>query len=98
MLRGRSPESSLPSEHQAAFRDHRRWPAREPPRLWSAEPEKVHHDRVLEDPSERAPWSVRTAAYYYSLDNADDREIISYHWHPESQSPIQFPHPHLGPG
>lgn len=57
----------------------------------------VHHYRVLEDPHERGPWKVSTAAYYYSLDDADGQEIISYHWHPQSRSPIRFPHLHVGP-
>ena len=58
----------------------------------------VHHYRVVEDPGEGGPWKVRTAAYYYPLHDSNDQEVISYHWHPESQSPVQFPHLHLGPG
>ena len=58
----------------------------------------VHHYRVVEDTGARGLWKVRTAAYYYSLDDFNEREVISYHWHPEGQSPIRFPHLHLGPG
>jgi hypothetical protein len=58
----------------------------------------VHHYRVAEASGERSPWKVRTAAYYYSLDDFNEREVISYHWHPEGQSPIRFPHLHVGPG
>lgn len=58
----------------------------------------AHHYRIIQAPDERGPWKVGTAAYFYSLDDASDQEVISYHWHPEGQSPIQFPHLHLGPG
>lgn len=58
----------------------------------------AHQYRVVETPGERGPWKVRTAGYYYSLDDADDHEIIAYHWHPEGESPVTFPHLHIGAG
>ncbi len=57
----------------------------------------VHHYRVVKDSGERGRWKVNTAAYYYVLDDRNGQEIISYHWHPESRSPIRFPHLHVGP-
>ena len=41
-------------------------------------------------------WQARTAAYYYTLDDADGREILAYHWHPTGRSPVTLPHLHLG--
>ena len=38
------------------------------------------------------------ASYRYRIMNADRREILSYHWHPEGQSPITFHHLHIGNG
>ena len=35
----------------------------------------VHHYRVLEDPGDRGSWKVRTAAYYYSLDDSAIRKL-----------------------
>lgn len=58
----------------------------------------VHHYRVVEDPRARGLWKISTAAYYYALDDSCNEEIISYHWHPDGRSPIQFPHLHIGPG
>ena len=57
----------------------------------------VHHYRIGEDPAELGLWKVNTAAYYYVLDDRDGQQIISYHWHPESSSPIRLPHLHVGP-
>lgn len=42
-------------------------------------------------------WEAAPALYYYDLRDADDREIVSYHWHPQVFG-IAFPHLHLGPG
>jgi hypothetical protein len=43
-------------------------------------------------------WKVRTVAYYYELQTSSNAEVLSYHWHPESRSPLIFPHMHLGAG
>lgn len=42
------------------------------------------------------PWRVRTAAYKYTIETDDGREVLAYHWHPASNSPVTFPHAHLG--
>jgi hypothetical protein len=41
---------------------------------------------------------VRIAGYQYALYDADDREILAYHWHPEGSSHVTAPHLHLGAG
>lgn len=52
--------------------------------------------RVEEAEGERGPWKVTTEAYYHTLEDEAGREIIAYHWHPDS--PPAFPHLHIGPG
>lgn len=34
----------------------------------------------------------------YTFHNTDGREVISFHWHPQGNSPITYPHFHLGAG
>ncbi|HEY8489979.1 MAG TPA: hypothetical protein VIO14_03205 [Dehalococcoidia bacterium] len=44
----------------------------------------------------RGPWKVITVAYWYSLEDLESREVLAYHWHPNSGSPLVTPHLHLG--
>lgn len=46
----------------------------------------------------RDHWRAQTTAYYYTLDAADGREILAYHWHPTGNSHVTTPHLHLGAG
>lgn len=41
-------------------------------------------------------WDIEPGAYAYALLDASQRELFAYHWHPQSRSPITFPHLHLG--
>jgi hypothetical protein len=41
-------------------------------------------------------WRARTVGYQYRLEDEDGREVIAYHWHPQGQSHVAFPHLHLG--
>jgi hypothetical protein len=52
--------------------------------------------RIVEDPGPLSPWKVRTAAYQYAIETEDGQEVLVYHWHPAANSPITFPHVHLG--
>lgn len=40
-------------------------------------------------------YALRLTSYNYQVLDAHNREIIAYHWHPESASPIITPHLHL---
>jgi hypothetical protein len=40
---------------------------------------------------------LAVVGYYYSLRDLNEREIVSWHWHPETPHTIPFPHLHLGP-
>ena len=44
------------------------------------------------------PWKCSTTRYQYALDDADDHEIVAYHWHPAGESDVTRPHVHLGIG
>ncbi len=44
----------------------------------------------------RERWQTRTTGYAYRMDDADGREIVAYHWHPEGRSHVAVPHLHLG--
>lgn len=43
-------------------------------------------------------WAATVVAYSYALRGSEGAEIIVYHYHPDSRSPIKFPHLHLGAG
>lgn len=45
-----------------------------------------------------APWRADLASYFYTLRDLEGQEVVAYHWHPESRSPMTFPHLHLGAG
>jgi hypothetical protein len=57
----------------------------------------VRHEYALveTDDPERGPWKVETRAYFYRLDDADEHEIVSWHWHPRGRSREQRPHLHV---
>ena len=57
-----------------------------------------HEYRIMRGEGLWGRWKVRTAGYYYELQDDSDDEVISYHWHPESRSPLAVPHMHIGVG
>jgi len=44
---------------------------------------------------ERGPWKVSTKAYFYTIEDREEREVISFQWHPGTEATM-FPHIHLG--
>lgn len=54
--------------------------------------------RLATDTETHHRWNVILAAYEYRLLDSNGRELFAYHWHPESRSPITFPHLHLSRG
>jgi hypothetical protein len=60
------------------------------------------HTRMLlrgsHHPSEPEPWEVVIVGYQYTLLDADQREIVAFHLHPEGPSHVISPHLHLGAG
>jgi hypothetical protein len=63
------------------------------PPLWLS---IAQHYRIIQvEDASAEPWKVETAAYRYELLEADEREILIFHWHPEGQGLITFPHLHL---
>lgn len=53
--------------------------------------------RVLQVAGRRA-WTATIASYRYGLCDRDGREVLSYHWHPNTHSHVTTPHLHLGGG
>ncbi len=53
------------------------------------------HDATQEP---RRRWRARLTGYIYSLESADGREVVAYHWHPAGRSRVVLPHLHLGAG
>jgi hypothetical protein len=53
---------------------------------------------IVEAEGERGPWKCSTQWYQYSLNDAEGREIVAYHWHPAGESNVTRPHAHLGVG
>jgi len=54
--------------------------------------------RIKREPSGSRSWVIETAGYRYAIRDADDREVVSYHCHPEGHSFVTTPHIHLGYG
>lgn len=54
------------------------------------------HFRIVEDAGPRGPYRLTTIKYSYSLLDADEKEILAYHWHPDGD--VAFPHLHIGCG
>jgi len=51
---------------------------------------------IIEDP-ENGPYRVKTTYYSYTVETEAGEEVFGYHWHPDGDSPIRFPHLHIGP-
>ena len=58
----------------------------------------THHYRVVEASGPTGQWKVASAAYWYFLEEFEGREILSFHWHPNSRSHLTTPHLHLHQG
>ena len=56
-----------------------------------------HRYRVLRSGS-AGPWRVQTAAYYYRFADILGRELLAFHWHPETVPQVPYPHLHVGRG
>lgn len=56
-----------------------------------------HRYRVLR-PGDTGHWKVQTAAYYYELEDAEGRELLAFHWHPETVPDVPQPHLHISRG
>ena len=52
---------------------------------------------VRDDEAPRSSrWRVRTAAYFYRLDDSSGHELASWHWHPGTG--VTYPHAHVAGG
>jgi hypothetical protein len=53
--------------------------------------------RIQEMEGERGSYSISTVAYAYTMRDAEERELLAYHWHPFGPSHVIEPHLHFGP-
>jgi hypothetical protein len=58
----------------------------------------VQHFSIIEPAVRLFRYKVKTRAYYYGLENAAHKEILMFHWHPETTPENAFPHFHIGSG
>ena len=54
--------------------------------------------RVVESGPSATRWRVDVVGYDYVIYDAEQREVLLYHWHPRSNSPVETPHLHLEQG
>lgn len=50
---------------------------------------------VISDQDSIRSYRVQATSYHYRLIDAQEREVLAYHWHPVGLSPITYPHVHL---
>ena len=50
---------------------------------------------LVGESSRGARWRARTTGYIYDLIEPNGHYLLSWHWHPESRSPIKWPHLHV---
>lgn len=49
---------------------------------------------VRDDRKDYGPFKVSTTAYYYTIEDENDHEILVYHWHPTAPK-SKTPYPHM---
>ena len=54
--------------------------------------------RVVESGQSGTRWRVGVVGYDYVIYDAQQREVLLYHWHPRGSSPVEIPHLHLEQG
>ena len=54
--------------------------------------------RIVESEETGTPWRVDVIGYDYVIYDAEQREVLLYHWHPRGNSPVETPHLHLEQG
>ncbi len=81
--------------HTLSLNDRRHIRIRGTSRLWLF---LRQYYRIIESGIPRTPWTVIETGYEYSIMDADQREILAYHWHPMGQSSFISQHLHIGHG
>ncbi len=44
---------------------------------------------------EAGRWKIKTLAYAYEIRNAEGKDLLAFHWHPDGGE-IKYPHIHVG--
>ena len=53
---------------------------------------------TVEDSEQGHPLQVSVRRYSYEIHDADGKEVLLYHWHPDGNSRVKIPHLHLEQG
>jgi hypothetical protein len=67
----------------------------DPAKLRSAHPLHLNLAEHYEVHEDADGWHVEIVGYLYAIEY-EGRELASYHWHPRGDSPIIWPHMHVG--
>ena len=54
--------------------------------------------RIMEPVARDGLWDIMVTSYAYAVLDSEQREVLVYHWHPRSNSPVVMPHLHLERG
>lgn len=82
--------TSTPAERQVALAQNPA-PLRSIPRRWLLVSQRF---TLTPRPGEQT-WTATPTGYRYQIHEDDGSELLSYHWHPDSRSPITTPHLHV---
>lgn len=64
-------------------------------RLWFL---LIQYYRIIRSDTSDTLWTVTVTGYRYAVIDTNGRDVLEYHWHPVSRSPITSPHLHIGHG
>lgn len=53
---------------------------------------------IVEPSAQGDLWTARVTSYAYAVLDANQQEVLTYHWHPRGNSPVVMPHLHLEQG
>ncbi len=51
---------------------------------------------IVRTSAQAQPFKISTRAYLYAIEGGNQEEILCAHWHPDSSSPVNWPHWHIG--
>lgn len=54
------------------------------------------HYKIIQHPTVAGTYKIKTSAYYYTINDANGKELLAYHWHPTETPDIPYPHLHIG--
>jgi hypothetical protein len=55
----------------------------------------MRYEVIRDDRDDMGPWRVTTRGYLYSVEDGGGRELLSWHWHPDTSGIHVAPHTHF---